>query len=258
MPHTPARKKTASPAASLWHWFTPTYFRAVSGRVTPIALVLLLVTLPTGLAYAFFLSPPDYLQGETVRIMYIHVPSAWLALALYGAIAVASGITLTLKLPMAGHFATAASPVGACFTAIALISGSLWGKPTWGTYWVWDARLTSMLVLFFFYLAHSAMTQAFKQQERGQQAASILAIVGALNLPIIKWSVEWWHTLHQPESISFINPSSHIDISMLIPLGLMTVALFSYATIVITARMKLAILQQKWQSLLYQKTRNRS
>ena len=252
LPSTPIRKKTAN----LWHWFTPTHFHTVSAPITSIAVVLLLVTLPVGLAYAFFLSPPDYLQGETVRIMYIHVPSAWLALALYGAIAVASGITLTLKLPMASHFAMAASPVGASFTAIALISGSLWGKPTWGTYWVWDARLTSMLVLFFFYLAHSAIAQAFKQQERGQQAASILAIIGALNLPIIKWSVEWWHTLHQPQSISFIAARSHIDTSMLIPLALMTVALFSYATIVIIARMKLAILQQKWQSLLYQKTRH--
>ena len=201
----------------------------------------------------FFLSPPDYLQGETVRIMYIHVPSAWIGLALYGAIAFASAVYMVSRVPLAAHFCLAASPVGACYTLVALISGALWGKPTWGTYWVWDARLTSMLILLFFYLAHYAVAHNFRRQTRGIQAASILALVGAINLPIIKWSVDWWNTLHQPASISFFSVKSHIDAAMLIPLGLMTLALIAFAIIIIIERMRTLILQNKLANMIARK-----
>src|ERR1019366_7499754 len=172
---------------------------------------------------AFFASPPDYQQGETVRIMYIHVPAAWLSMFGYGVMAVAAFGTLVWRHPLADVTARAAAPIGAAFTFLALVTGSLWGKPMWGTWWVWDARLTSELVLLLMYLGLIALWQAVEDPGRASRVAAVLTLVGSINLPIIKFSVDWWNTLHQGESIFRLDGST-IDASMLWPLGVMTLA----------------------------------
>ncbi|TFU01125.1 heme ABC transporter permease [Polymorphobacter arshaanensis] len=215
-------------------------------RVLTLPLTLLgLVLTAAGLWIGLFDSPPDYQQGESVRIMYVHVPAAWLGSGGYLGLAVASAVALVWRHPLAEIAARAIAPVGAAFTAICLISGSLWGKPTWGTYWVWDARLTSMLVLLFLYLGYLALSSA-EAERGGGKAASILAIVGVINLPIIKYSVEWWNTLHQGSSIklSATGASSSIAPEMLMPL-LLSVAGFSllFGAIVLM-RMRAALAEQ--------------
>ena len=215
-------------------------------RVLTLPLTLLGLGLTAaGLWIGLFDSPPDYQQGESVRIMYVHVPAAWLGSGGYLGLAVASAVALVWRHPLAEIAARAIAPVGAAFTAICLISGALWGKPTWGTDWVWDARLTSMLVLLFLYLGYLALSSA-EAERGGGKAASILAIVGVINLPIIKYSVEWWNTLHQGSSIrlSGAGASSSIAPEMLLPL-LLSVAGFSllFGAIVLM-RMRAALAQQ--------------
>ena len=215
-------------------------------RVLTLPLTLLGLGLTAaGLWIGLFDSPPDYQQGESVRIMYVHVPAAWLGSGGYLGLAVASAVALVWRHPLAEIAARAIAPVGAAFTAICLISGALWGKPTWGTYWVWDARLTSMLVLLFLYLGYLALSSA-EAERGGGKAASILAIVGVINLPIIKYSVEWWNTLHQGSSIrlSGAGASSSIAPEMLLPL-LLSVAGFSllFGAIVLM-RMRAALAEQ--------------
>jgi heme exporter protein C len=176
--------------------------------------------LTIGLYYSLVVAPPDYQQGEAYRIMFVHVPAAWMALMVYGMMTVASIVAIIWRHPLAEIAARAAAPIGAVFTAIALITGSVWGKPMWGTYWVWDARLTSVLILFFLYIGYVALHDAFDDPARGARAAAILCIVGSVNLPIIKFSVEWWNTLHQPASIMRADgPAIHP--SMLTPLLVM-------------------------------------
>jgi heme exporter protein C len=166
-----------------------------------------------GLWIGLFASPPDYQQGESVRIMYVHVPMAWLAMGGYTALAAASIMSLIWRHPLADLFARELSPVGALVTALCLATGSLWGRPMWGTWWVWDARLTSVLVLFFLWLGHAALTRAFEDQERGARVGAILALVGIVNIPIVKFSVDWWNTLHQPASVTRLDaPGMHVDI----------------------------------------------
>jgi heme exporter protein C len=192
-------------------------FLRLANAVLPWCIGLAVLFTGTGLYLALFNSPPDYQQGETVRIMYIHVPSAWMALFVYACMAGASAAGLIWRHPVADLLAKAAAPVGAAFTLICLMSGSLWGKPMWGTWWVWDARLTSVLVLFFLYLGYIALVNAFDDPTRGHRAAGILALVGVVNLPIIKFSVDWWNTLHQPASVVRMDgPAIHPD--MLWPL----------------------------------------
>ena len=157
--------------------------------------------LAVGLVWALAIAPPDYQQGETVRIMFIHVPAATIAMGAYLLLAVLGASLLVWRHPLAALMARATAPVGATFTAVGLITGSLWGRPMWGTWWVWDARLTSFLLLFFLFLGHIALSNAYDDSERGDKAAAILGIVGAINVPIIKFSVDWWNTLHQPASI---------------------------------------------------------
>ena len=198
----------------------PTRFLELAGRAIPWLTAAALVLIGMGLYLAFFVAPPDYQQGETVRIMFVHVPSAWLAMFGYVLIAIAALGTLIWRHPLADVAAKTAAPIGATFTLIALVTGSLWGKPMWGTYWVWDARLTSMLVLFLLYLGLIALWQAIEEPGRAGRAAAILALVGVVNIPIIKFSVDWWNTLHQPASIIRAGGSS-IDASMLAPLLVM-------------------------------------
>ncbi len=192
-------------------------------RLIPWLTGATLILLGLGLYLAFFVAPPDYQQGETVRIMFVHVPAAWLAMFGYMLIAVAALGTLIWRHPLADVAAKAAAPIGATFCFIALVTGSLWGKPMWGTYWVWDARLTSMLVLFLLYLGLIALWQAIEEPGRAGRAAAILALVGAINIPIIKFSVDWWNTLHQPASIIRLGGPT-IDPSMLWPLLVMASA----------------------------------
>jgi heme exporter protein C len=201
----------------------PTRFLGLVDRAVPWLAGAALLLLAVGLYLSFFVAPPDYQQGETVRIMYIHVPSAWLAMFSYSLIAVAALGTLVWRHPLADVAAKTAAPIGATFTAIALVTGSLWGKPMWGTYWVWDARLTSVLVLFLLYLGLIALWQAIEEPGRAGRAAAILALVGAINVPIIKFSVDWWNTLHQGSSV-FRMDGSTIDPSMLWPLFVMAIA----------------------------------
>ncbi len=210
---------------------SPARFQRLAARIMPVAALLALVLTGVGLTWGLVFAPPDYQQGDTVRVMYIHVPAAWMAMFCYAVMAALSASFLIWKHQLADLAARASAPIGACFTAVALITGSLWGKPTWGTWWVWDARLTSVLVLFFLYLGHMALVAAFDDRERGGRAAAILACVGAINLPIIKFSVEWWNTLHQPASVLRLDGPT-IDASMLWPL-LLTAAGFTALYIVL-------------------------
>jgi heme exporter protein C len=201
----------------------PSFFMRLSDRVLPWLGGVTAALLAVGLYMAFFTAPADYQQGETVRIMFIHVPSAWLAMFCYTLIAISALGSLIWRHPLADVSAKAAAPIGAAFAFLTLVTGSLWGKPTWGTYWVWDARLTSVLVLFFLYLGLIAIWNAIEEPSKAGRAAAILALVGVVNIPIIKFSVDWWNTLHQPASISrFDAPAIHP--SILTPLLIMALA----------------------------------
>lgn len=177
----------------------------------------------TGLYLSLAASPQDYQQGETVRIMYVHVPAAWMALFVYTFMAIAHGMGLVMRHPLAHLAAKVSAPIGACFAFLALATGSLWGKPMWGTWWVWDARLTSMFVLFLLYLGYIAIWQAIGDIQRAQRIAAVVAIVGFINVPIVKFSVNWWNSLHQPASV-FRMGGPTIDPSLLWPLLVMATA----------------------------------
>ncbi len=185
---------------AFWDLANPTRFIAFVDRIVPWLAGLTAIVLAIGL-YLAFVAPEDYQQGITVRIMYIHVPFAWLAMFCYGVMAVSALGTLVWRHPLADVALKAAAPIGATFTALALLTGSIWGKPMWGTWWVWDARLTSVFVLFLMYLGLIALTRALDEPARAGRAAAIMTLVGVINLPIIKFSVDWWNTLHQPASV---------------------------------------------------------
>jgi heme exporter protein C len=226
----------------------PTRFLELASRAMPWLAAASLLFLAVGLYLAFFVAPPDYQQGETVRIMFVHVPAAWLAMFGYLLIAVAALGTLIWRHPLADVAAKAAAPIGATFCFIALVTGSLWGKPMWGTYWVWDARLTSMLVLFLLYLGLIALWQAIEEPGRAGRAAAILALVGVVNIPIIKFSVDWWNTLHQPASI--IRPGGpSIDPSMLAPLFVMAAAFALIFLVLHLVAMRAEILRRRVRAM---------
>ncbi len=191
----------------------PSVFLAFANRILPWLIGITLAVLAYGLYLALLDSPPDYQQGETVRIMFVHVPFAWAAMAGYTLIALAALGTLVWRHPLADVAAQAAAPIGAAFTFVALATGSIWGKPMWGTWWVWDARLTSFLLLFFLYIGLIALWQTIEEPLRAARAAAILALVGVINIPVIKFSVDWWNTLHQPASVLRMDgPAIHPDI----------------------------------------------
>ena len=215
------------------------------GFINSIFFIILLVAL----SFALIFSPPDYLQGDSVRIMYVHVPSAWLASFLYFSLAMSCVFYLVWKHPLADLVSSSIAPIGALFSALTLVTGSLWGKPMWGTWWVWDARLTSMLVLFFFYLGYILLSNAFERKIDGSKTASVLAIVGLINLPIVKFSVDWWHTLHQPASIIKIGGPS-IDDKMLLPLILMIFALSFFSLYLVILNVKTKLIEKKCEALL--------
>ncbi|TQV79658.1 heme ABC transporter permease [Denitrobaculum tricleocarpae] len=199
------------------YFANPARFLRLANAVLPWCVGATVILLASGLYLGLFVAPADYQQGESVRIMYVHVPAAWMAMFVYTNIAIASILSLIWRHPLADLAASASAPIGAAFTFLALVTGSLWGKPMWGTWWVWDARLTSVLILFFLYLGHMALTHAFDNPARGAKAAAVLALVGFVNVPIIKFSVDWWNTLHQPASVFRAGgPTIHPD--MLWPL----------------------------------------
>ena len=220
----------------------PARFLRIARVMTPLSGGLGLALLALGLGLGLFASPADYLQGDSVRIMYVHVPAAWLALGGYLFLGIAGAMALVWRHPLAEVAGRAAAPVGALFAGICLVTGSLWGRPTWGTYWEWDARLTSMLLLFFLYLGYIALASAFDDKARGSRAAAILAIVGLVNLPIIKFSVDWWRTLHQGASITLSGSSIHP--SMLQPLLLSAAGFACLFAAIILMRMRTALAEQ--------------
>lgn len=200
----------------------PTQFMGLSARLLPWVAALAGAIIAYGLYLAFFVAPPDYLHGEIARIMFVHVPSAWLAMACYALIAISAFGLLVFRHPLADVSAKAAAPIGAAFTFLALFTGSLWGKPAWGTYWVWDARLTSVLILFFLYLGLIALRSSIEDETLASKLTAILALVGIVMLPIIKFSVDWANTLHQPSSVLKLGGST-IHSSILTPLLVMGV-----------------------------------
>jgi heme exporter protein C len=226
----------------------PARFLRISNVVLPWAAGITVMLMIAGLYLSLVASPADYQQGDTVRIMYIHVPSAWMALFIYTNMAIAAAVGLVWKHPLADLFTKAAAPVGAGFTALCLITGSLWGEPMWGTWWVWDARLTSVLILFFLYLGYMALVNAFDDPTRGAKAGAILVLVGVVNVPIIKFSVDWWNTLHQPASVVRMGGPS-IDPSMLWPLLIMGFAFTAYFVTVVLLRVRSEIAARKIQTL---------
>jgi len=226
----------------------PGRFLRLADPVLPWLAAATFLSLGVGLYLSLFVAPADYQQGESVRIMYVHVPSAWMALFIYTMIAVASIVALIWRHPLADLAAQASSPIGAAFTFLALATGSLWGKPMWGAWWVWDARLTSVLVLFFLYLGHMALLGAFDDPARGRKAAAVLALVGFVNVPIIKFSVDWWSTLHQPASVLRLDgPTIHPD--MLWPLLLMGLGFKLYYLLLLLWRMKSGLFAARLRAL---------
>jgi heme exporter protein C len=202
-----------------------------------------------GLVWGLFFAPADWQQGDTVRIMYVHVPAAWLASVGYFAIAVCSLLSLVWRHPLADLAAAEIGPVGAGFTAMCLATGSLWGKPMWGAWWVWDARLTSVLVLLFLYLGHVALVRAFDDPQRGYRAGAILALVGVVNLPIIKFSVDWWNTLHQPDSITLTGAPT-LYIGMLWPLFIAAIGYTLVFAAIVVARTRAAVMERRIRGVL--------
>ena len=232
---------------SLSELANPTRFLSLTTRVLPWLAMLTALLLAIGL-YQSAMVPDDYQQGATVKIMFVHVPNAWLAMFVWGVMSVASLGTLVWRHPLAAVAAKAAAPLGAACTFLALVTGSLWGRPMWGTYWEWDARLTSMLILFLMYLGLIALWRAVEDPSRAARAAAVLTLVGAINIPIIKFSVDWWNTLHQPASVLKMGGSS-LDKSFLYPLLVMGVAFSLLFLTLHLAAMRNEILRRRVRSL---------
>lgn len=224
----------------------PARFKRLAAVLEPVFWLAAALLISAGLIGGLFLAPPDYQMGESVRIIYIHVPAAMMAMGLYAVMGTAGVIGTVDKHLLADLFIRAAAPVGAVMAAICLVSGALWGKPSWGTYWVWDARLTSMLILFFFYVGAIVLADAFATPQRGERAAAILVMLGLVNLPIIKFSVDWWNTLHQPASLLRTGGPS-IDPAMFWPLLLMIFGFAALTAALCLMRLRLLLLARKCQ-----------
>lgn len=231
----------------------PAKFIRLADRLLPWVSVTAILLLLFGLNQALFLSPPDYQQGDSVRIMYVHVPSAWMSMMVYTVMAAASASFLIWRHPLADVAARACAPIGAGFTLITLITGSLWGKPMWGTWWEWDARLTSVLILFFMYIGYIALADSYATKEQGKKICAIMALVGFVNIPVIRFSVEWWNTLHQPASI-IRGGGIAIDGSMLVPLFSMGAAFVFVYLVLLIIRMKTMLLEQKIKRIRFEES----
>jgi heme exporter protein C len=234
-----------APLVRLYHRFSsPPHFYKLSSQMLPWLAVLFLVLLGCGLYGGLVLAPPDYQQGDSYRIIYIHVPSAWMSLFIYVVMAITGAISLVWRMKLAEVITISSAPIGASFTFIALVTGSLWGKPMWGTWWVWDARLTSELILLFLYLGVIGLYGAIDDKRVAAKAVAILALVGVVNIPIIHYSVEWWNTLHQGPTVTKMDKPS-IHVSMLVPLLLMALAFKLYYIIALLQRARLELLQRE-------------
>ena len=221
-----------------------TWIEKLINFINSIFFVLLLVAL----SFALIFSPPDYLQGDSVRIMYVHVPAAWIGLASFTAIAFLSIINFIFKIKNLTLIAKSIAPIGLLFTCIAIVTGSIWGQPTWGTFWAWDARITSMVILAIFYLLFIITHKYLLEESKANNVSSLIAIVGLINIPIVKYSVEWWATLHQPASIK-ISGTSSIHSSMLMPLLLMLFVLILYCALIFLMKYKTEIIRIKKKNL---------
>ena len=241
----------------MWKWLTkyasPMQFYNLANKLVPWFGWATVVFFVVGLYGAFFYAPLDYQQGESFRIIYVHVPSAWMSMFIYMIMATAGALGLIWKTKVSYAIARSCAPLGASFTFLALVTGSLWGKPMWGTWWVWDARLTSELILLFLYLGYIALQSAIDDRRSAARAGAVLALVGVVNIPIIHYSVIWWNTLHQGPTVSKLDaPSIHID--MLIPLIVMTVAFMCYFVITLLVRARCEIIDQEKNSRWVQET----
>jgi heme exporter protein C len=232
-------------------WFhqfgSPKYFYELSLWLSRWAAIACVICIVCGLYGGLVLAPADYQQGDSFRIMYIHVPSAWMSLFIYMVMAVSGGIGLIWHIKLAEIVARSCAPIGASFTFLALVTGAIWGKPMWGTWWVWDARLTSELILLFLYLGYIALQSAFEDRRVAARAGAILALVGIVNIPIIHYSVEWWSTLHQGPTITKLDKPS-IHMSMLIPLLLMTIGFKTFFVSTLLMRARSEILEYECNS----------
>jgi len=224
--------------------FFPNKILSLNNKIINSFGVLLIVVTIIGLIYSFLISPPDYIQGDSVRIMYVHVPASFIALGCFGFIGMLSILNLIFKIKFLPLMAKSLAPVGCVFTLVSIVTGSLWGKPTWGVWWVWDARLTSMTILFLFYVAYIFSWKFINNFEKANKITSLIAIIGLFNLPIIKYSVEWWNTLHQPSSITLTSlPTIHY--TMLIPLIIMFFGMTIYLLIIFFMRYKTELMRLK-------------
>ena len=234
-----------------WTWFhklgSPTWFYGISGKLLPWLSLFAAVLIGIGLVWGLAFAPPDYQQGNSFRIIYIHVPAAFLAQSIYVMLAIAGLVGLVWKMKLADVALQQAAPVGAWMTAIALITGAIWGKPTWGTYWVWDARLTSMLILLFLYFGVIALGNAISNRDSAAKACAVLAIVGVVNIPIIKYSVEWWNSLHQSATFK-ITEKPAMPVEMWLPLLLAVLGFYCFFGAVLLYRMRLEVLKREARS----------
>ena len=226
----------------------PSYIYIILKKLIKFINSIFFLILTVGLVFALILSPPDYLQGDSVRIMYVHVPSAWIGLACFSCIAFLSVLNFIFKIKNFYLINKSIAPIGLLFTSLAIITGSLWGQPTWGTWWAWDVRLTSMIILMLFYILYILSFKLIKKEDITLKFSSFLAIAGAINLIIIKYSVDWWPTLHQPASIK-IAGSSSIDSSMMVPLILMLLVLLLYSALIFLMKYKTEIIKMRKKNI---------
>lgn len=228
---------------NLFYFASPATFYRLAGAMAPWCFALAAITGAIGLYIGLFVAPTDAVQGEVYRVIFIHVPAAWMSMFIYFVMACYGGVSLTFNTRLAAMMARALAPTGAMFTFVALWTGAFWGRPTWGTYWVWDARLTSELVLLFLYFGFIALANAFEDPRRGDRAAALLALIGLVNLPIIYFSVHWWNTLHQGSSVSFKGTSMHIQ--MLQSMLLVAVSFWMYSIATSLVRVRAIILERE-------------
>ncbi|TXG98930.1 MAG: heme ABC transporter permease [Nevskiaceae bacterium] len=228
----------------LHKWGSPKWFYALSGKYLPWLTITSILLLSIGMVWGLFFAPPDYQQGNSFRIIYIHVPAAILAQSIYISLAIAGAVGLIWRIKLADIALRQAAPIGVWMTVIALITGSIWGKPTWGAYWIWDARLTSMLILLFLYLGVIALGQAIRNRDSSARACAVWSLVGVVNIPIIKYSVEWWNTLHQSATFSFTQKPA-MPVQMWFPLLLTVLGFYCYFGAMLFMRMRLEVLQRE-------------
>ena len=229
---------------SMFKNFFPNKILSLNNNLITSLLIVMILVILVGLIYALFISPPDYIQGDSVRIMYVHVPASFIALGCFGFIGIASILNLIFKIKFMPLMAKSLAPVGCMFSLVSIVTGSLWGKPTWGVWWVWDARLTSTGILLLFYLAYIFTWRFVNSFEKANKISSVIGIIGLFNLPIIKYSVDWWNTLHQPSSITLTSAPT-IHYTMLIPLIIMLLGMIVYSLIIFLMRYKTEVMKFK-------------